>query len=123
MAKGLSSVQRTMRALREKGIICETVERFNPHVGEHGIRQDMFQIIDIICLDVVDTIGIQCCGSDLKKHKDKLTIEKAQNSIDWLSSPYRKLEIWSWRKVKLQRGGKAMRWQPKVYIITMDDFT
>ena len=121
MSKGLSAVQRTLRALRDQGIICETVERWNPHVGEHGIRQDLFSIIDILCLDTVDTIGVQCCTTDFKSHYEKLTIEKAQNSLDWLSSPYRKLQIWSWRKVKLKRGGKALRWTVKIREITIED--
>ena len=48
---GLSPTQRTIRALRDQGLVCGIVERFNPHVGPHGIRQDLFGCLDIIALD------------------------------------------------------------------------
>ena len=123
MSKGLSPAQRTMRALRDKGGICAMVEHYNPHVGEHGIRQDLFGIIDVLVLDPSDTLGIQCCGTDFKAHVEKLTVEKAQESLDWLSSPHRKLQIWGWRKVKLKRGGKAERWSPRIMYVTIEDIT
>ncbi len=119
---GLSPVQRTIRELRDKGIVCAIAQHFNPYVGEHGIRQDMFGILDVVALDVVDTIGIQCCGTDFKIHFEKLTVEKSENSIYWLTAPTRKLQIWSWRKLKLKRGGKAMRWTPRIVEITLADF-
>jgi hypothetical protein len=111
-----------MRALRDQGGKCAVVEHFNPHVGEHGIRQDLFGILDVLVLDPSGVIGIQCCaGSAFKKHWEKLTVERAQDSIDWLSTPGTKLQIWGWRKVKLARGGKAMRWSARVEEVTMGD--
>jgi hypothetical protein len=124
MAKSaLSSVQRTMRALREQGARCSVVEHFNPHVGEHGVRQDLFGILDIIALDPSGVLGIQACGSDFKKHFDKLTVEHNQETLDWLSTPGTKLYIYSWRKLKLKRGGLAMRWTAKIVEITIEDLT
>jgi len=121
MAKGLSPTQRTLQALRELGCVACVVEKFNQFGGKFGIRQDMFGIIDIVSLDVIDTIGIQACSTDLKAHYDKLTVERAEQTIEWLRSPYRKLFIYSWRKIKLNRGGKAMRWSAKIREITMKD--
>ncbi len=118
---GLSPTQRTIRALREQGGKCAVVEHFNIHVGDHGVRQDLFGIIDILVLDPSGIIGIQCCGADFRKHIEKLTIERAQDSIDWLSTPGTKLQIWGWRKVKLNRGGKAIRWSPRIQEIKLDD--
>lgn len=118
---GLSPTQRTMRELREHGGICAVVEKFNPHVGEHGCRQDLFGIIDVLVLDPAGVLGIQCCGSDFKGHVEKLTIERAQNSREWLSTPGTKLQIWGWRKIHLKRGGKAMRWAPRIQEITLAD--
>ena len=112
---GLSPTQRTIRALKEQGVICAVVERFNPHVGEHGIRQDLFGIIDIIALDPIrGVVGIQACSQSSASHLRKLKEEKSQECIDWLSTPGTKLEVWCWRKLKLKRGGKAMRWTPKI---------
>lgn len=119
-----SPTQRTMRYLREQGAICLVVERWNQHVGPHGIRQDLHGIVDILVLDPErGFLGIQACGQSFAAHKRKLVEELAQNCIDWLSTPGGCLEIWSWRKVKVKRGGKAMRWQPKIYEITKKDFT
>jgi hypothetical protein len=112
-----------MRELRNQGRVCGIVERWNQHVGPHGIRQDLFGIIDIIALDPQrGVVGIQSCGSDFAAHFRKLTEERAQESIDWLSTPGAKLELWGWRKVKLKRGGVAVRWQPRVQEITLADF-
>ena len=120
----MSPTQRTIRALRDMGRKCAIVEKFNPYVGSHGIRQDLFSIIDILCLDPErGVVGIQSCGSAFSEHYRKMTIEHAQETIDWLTTPGTCLELWGWRKLKLKRGGKAMVWRPKVKEITMEDFS
>jgi len=134
MPKGLSSVQRTLRSMRDQGRICGIVERFNSHVGPFGVRQDLFGIIDIIALSPdFGVVGIQACGQDFAKHVRTIMEEKAQESIDWLETkakcaschsltPATSFELWGWRKVKLRPGAKAMRWKPRVRIFTLDDF-
>ena len=119
MAKGLSPTQRTLRALRERGCICGIVERFNAFVGPHGIRQDLFGFIDIIALYPDGIVGIQSCGSSFSAHDKKIL----ENEIapDWLKTGG-KIELWGWRKIKLKRGGKAMRWSPRLKAYTLDDF-
>ena len=119
-----SPTQRTMRTLRERGSICAVVEKWNAHGRSgFGIRQDLFGIIDILVLEPDrGVLGVQACGSDFSEHMKKLTIENAQASIDWLSTPGTILELWGWRKVKVKRGGKAMRWAPRIYELTMKDF-
>jgi hypothetical protein len=112
-----------MRELRQQGRVCGIVERYNAFVGPHGIRQDLFGIIDIIALDPErGVVGIQSCGSDFAAHERKILEERAQESIDWLSTPGAKLELWGWRRVKLKRGGKAMRWAPRLREFTLADF-
>lgn len=114
--------QRTLKALKDMGRKCGMVEKFNPHVGPHGIRQDLFGIIDIIALDKdLGCIGVQSCGQSFSEHLRKLTIEKYQDSHDWLSTPGCHLELWGWRKLKVKRGGKAMRWTPRIKVITLED--
>lgn len=122
--KGLSPTQRTLGALRQRGMPCWIVERFNQYAGPHGLRIDLFGIIDVLALDKSPTggvIGVQSCGQDYAAHYRKLTVEKAQETADWLETPGTKLELWGWRKVKLNRGGVAMRWAPRVRHITLDD--
>jgi hypothetical protein len=118
-----SPTQRTIRALKDQGRVCAIVERFNQHVGPYGIRQDLFGIIDIIALDPErGVVGIQSCGEAFAAHERKILEERAQESIDWLSTPGTVLELWGWRKVKLKRGGKAVRWQPRMREFTLADF-
>ena len=116
----LTPTQRTIRELKNNGRRCAIVEKWNPHVGPHGIRQDLFGIIDIIALDPESgVVGIQCCaGSGFQVHRRKILEEHAQETLDWLQTPGTSLEIWAWRKLKLKRGGKAMVWRPRIEIIT-----
>lgn len=115
----MSPTQRTMKLLRDQGQICWVVERFIAQAGPHGKRIDLFNIIDIIALTANSTIGIQSCGSDFAAHLEKLTVEKAEETITWLTGP-RELHLYGWRKVKMKRGGKALRWKPRVALITLE---
>lgn len=118
----LSPTQRTLRELRAQGRVAAIVERWMQHVGTHGVRQDLFGIIDVLALDPErGVVGIQSCGQDFAVHLRKIREERAQEVHDWLSTPGTSLELWSWRMVKLHRGGKAMRWQPRIRQITLED--
>lgn len=118
----MTPTQRTMRELRNQGRKCAIVEKFNTFVGKYGIRQDLFGIIDIIALDPQrGVIGVQSCGQDFSGHWKKITIEHNQDAYDWLTTPGAKLELWGWRKIKVKRGGKAMRWEPRIKEITLED--
>lgn len=118
----MTPTQRTIRELKNQGRRCGIVERFNARVGPHGIRQDLFGIIDIIALDPErGVIGIQSCGNSFAAHFRKITEEHAQETKDWLETPGAKLELWAWRKVKRVRGGKAMVWEPRMEEITLED--
>lgn len=118
----MSPVQRTMRALREQGARCQVVEKWNSFAGQYGKRIDLFGIIDIIALDPDGLIGIQACGSDFSAHIKKMAEEHAQECIDWLSTPKLRLQLWGWRKVKLQRGSKAERWSPRIKEFKLEEF-
>ena len=119
----MTPTQRTIRALKDQGRRCAIVEKGNSHVGPHGIRQDLFGIIDVLALDPQrGVVGVQSCGGDFSAHLRKLTEERSQETLDWLSTPGTTLEIWGWRKIKLKRGGKAERWAPRVREITLEDF-
>jgi hypothetical protein len=123
VSKGLSPTQRTLRALREQGRVCDIVERYIAQVGPHGLRRDLFNIIDVLALDPQrGVVGVQSCGESFAAHERTLLEVRAQECIDWLSTPGTALELWGWRKVKLKRGGVAMRWQPRVREFTLADF-
>lgn len=119
---GLSPTQRTLKAMREQGRICGIVEKFNQYAGKFGIRQDLFGFIDIVAIDPQDGIvAIQSCGSSFSAHVEKLLEERNENVFEWLK--HASVELWGWRKVKLKRGGLAMRWKPRVADISIDATT
>ena len=117
MVKPISSIQKTLRQLRQQGSICGIVEHFNQYAR---IRQDLFGFIDIVAL-LPDRgiVAIQCCTTDHASHKAKILANEV--APEWLKSGG-KIEIWSWRKLKIKRGGVAMRWTPRVEEITKEDF-
>lgn len=129
MAKrGLSSVQRTLRACREQGRFVEKVEQWISYGGPNtkprpgmpaGTRRDAFGFIDIIAIDTDAIVAIQACTSSRKAHYVK--IMENDFSLPWIKAGGR-IELWSWSKRKLVRGGKAVRWTPKIEQITKEDF-
>ena len=117
---GFSPTQRTLKAMREQGRICGIVERFQQYGGSFGVRQDLFGFIDIIVIDPVQGIvAVQSCGMDFAGHVKKLTEERNEACYEWLK--FSPCELWSWRKVKLKRGGKAMRWRPRIADLRLNE--
>ena len=117
----MTPTQRTLRALRDRGLVCAIVEKFNRYAGPHGIRQDLFGIIDVLALDPeCGVIGVQSTGQDFAGHVRKLTEERYQETLDWLKTPGTALELWGWRKVKVKRGGKAVQWKPRVGVFRLE---
>ena len=114
----MTPTQRTLKAMREQGRVCGIVEKYNAFVGKFGIRQDLFGFIDIIAIDPVQgIIAIQSCGQDFAGHINKIQEERNEACFEWLK--HAPVELWGWRKVKLQRGGKAMRWKPRIADIVL----
>jgi len=116
---GISPTQRTLKAMREQGRLCGIVERFNRNVGAFGIRQDLFGFIDIICIDpTAGIVAVQSCGQAYSEHVKKLMEERNEAVYEWLK--HAPCELWSWRKVKLNRNGAAMRWKPRIADVVLD---
>lgn len=109
----MSPTQRTLKAMREQGRLCGIVEKFQQYGGKFGVRQDLFGFIDIIAIDPTEgIIAIQSCGQDYSGHVKKLTEERNESVFEWLK--HAPCELWAWRKVKLKKGSKAMRWKPRI---------
>jgi hypothetical protein len=116
----MTPTQRTLKSMREQGRIVGIVERFNAHVGAFGIRQDLFGFIDLIAIDPQDGIvAIQSCGMDWSGHVRKLREQRNEAVFEWLK--HAKVELWAWRKVKLAKGGVAMRWKPRIGDLILND--
>lgn len=120
MPKGLSYTQRTLRENRQRGRIAGIVEKWNRYAGPHGLREDLWGFIDIIALDANCIVAIQSTGpSRHAEHKRKILANDV--APEWLKAGG-KIELWSWRKLVVKRGGKARRWYPRVESITPDMF-
>ena len=118
MAKGISNTSRTLRYLREQGWDADKVEQFNPYAGKFGQRKDLVGIIDIIALTEHGITGIQSCGSSFAAHDRKIL--ESENTYKWLEAKGTLMLI-GWRKIKLKKGGKAMRWSPRIKYYNLED--
>jgi hypothetical protein len=120
----MSPTQRTLAEIRKQGHRAGIVEKFNRFVGPHGIRQDLFGCIDILALDHSrGVIGIQSTGQAFREHELAMLGEKAKDCVDWLKTPGAHLELWGWRKLKVKRGGKAMKWEIRKRVFKLEDFS
>jgi len=120
---GITPTSRTLEYIREHGWLAAKVEIWNPYAGQHGQRRDMFGFADIVALGEGRIIAIQSCGEAFSAHHHKLTEDEyaAPNAMRWLECGGRLILI-GWRKVLVKRGGKAMRWAPRIREYTLDDF-
>jgi len=120
---GISNTSRTLEYIRTRGWVSDKVEQFNPYAGRFGQRKDMFGFADIVAMGENSIIAIQSCGQAFSEHLKKITTDEyaASMAYTWIENGGRILLI-GWRKVKLKRGGKAMRWQPRIKEFTKEDF-
>ena len=117
-----SPTQRTLKALRNMGLTVDICERWirNPKHPAGGFRKDMFGFLDLVALSDTEIIGVQSCGQSFKAHIDKIMSDELREDVlRWLSVA--RLECWGWRKIKLRRGGKALRWRPRVAVFWIGD--
>jgi len=119
VAKGMSSVQRTLRFLRQEGHIVGIVEKFNRYAGSHGIRQDLFGIFDLIAIMPIGICGVQVCGQDFAEHDRKIL----ENEVapEWIKAGG-KIMLIGWRKVLKKKGGKQKIWLPRIKEYNISDF-
>lgn len=121
--KGISNTQRTLRFLKDKGMTAGMVERWLniPGYPGGGVRKDLFGFIDIIALSGKSIIGVQSCGSSFAEHER--TIKNEPLAKEWLLNGG-EIMLVGWRKLKLKRGMKAMRWFPRVKMFSLiEDFS
>lgn len=116
-----SPTSRTLKRLRKDGWTAAVTERWNPHAH---IRQDLFGFIDVLAIHPErGTLAIQATsGSNLSKRVAKIRAEA--NALIWLHAGrgYHQIEVWAWRKLKVKRRGKAIRWVPKIQEITANNW-
>ena len=122
---GKTNTQRTLEYIRKQGWQCEVVERWirNPKHPAGGFRKDWMGFGDIVAMGENSIIAIQSCGQGYADHDRKITEDEkvAPLALLWLQNGGRLLLV-GWRKIKLKRGGKAMRWTPRIKEYSIEDF-
>jgi len=104
-----TNTARTLKYLRDHGYQAEVVERYLPYVKR---RKDLFGFIDIIAINGENILGVQSCdGSTFAEHDKKIVAAPAAPL--WLASGGL-LWLMGWRKKKLFRGSKAVRWEERI---------
>jgi hypothetical protein len=93
--------------------------------GSYGFRRDLMGWMDVLAVTEGrhELIGIQACSmSTRSEHLRKMIVPQVWANIRrWVGGLDRKAEIWAWRKLKVKRGGKAMRWKHEVTDLGMLD--
>lgn len=124
MAKRTSPTQRTLAYLRKKGWTCAVAEKFNPHVGPHGIRQDAFGFLDIICVRSLHpgVLGVQATsGANVAARVAK--ISEIDAARVWLEAS-NKIVVVGWRRLVQRKkdGSKSAvkRWRPRVETVYLN---
>lgn len=92
----MSPTARTLKVLREGGLIADVVERWIPGAN---IRKDLFGFIDILAMDGPITIGIQCTSGSHVADRIKKILSIPAARI-WLTNPERRIAVHGWRKLK-----------------------
>lgn len=104
----MSPTERTLKHLREKGILAAKVETWNAWAK---IRQDLFGFIDILYWDRGVTIGAQVTTQANQSARVKKICGRPK-AEKWLFEGNR-IEVWGWRKRK-------GRWNARVVDIVWD---
>jgi hypothetical protein len=112
-----SPTSRSLDYCRKNGMLAGVTERWNPHAK---VRHDLFGFVDIVVIDDDGILGVQATsGANAAARVKKILDEpKAER---WLRAGAR-IEVWSWSKRKLKRGGKAFRWELDRRPVTVIDF-
>ncbi len=113
-----SPTSRTIEALKSEGWITGIVEKWNPHAR---IRQDLFGFADILAAspDRMPKLIQTTSGSHVSSRVEKIIAEPRARTA--LLSGF-VIEVWGWRRLKVKRGGKAVRWEPRIVSVTLADF-
>lgn len=108
----MTPTARTLRELRRLGYRCQVVEQTVPHTF---IKRDLFGFVDIIAVGSSacgrKTLAVQATsGSNVGARLEKIRTECQAALKDCLWAGWR-VEVWGWRRLKVKRGGKAVRWE------------
>lgn len=112
----MSPTQRTLARLRSEGWTAQVVEHWNAFARR---RIDLFGVIDIVAVKPNVTLGIQTTSiSNAATRKHKSLASPGLRA--WLEAG-NQFAVWGWRKIS--RGQKRPTWEPRVEVVTLEDFS
>lgn len=120
-----SAVIKALARYHGERVIVSNREHFEHNTGR---RADAYGILDldVISLSSPITRGIQACdlGKDWQNHIDKFRYERMRECEMWLSSSYRTLELWGWKRIKARKKdgsySKQYQWIFEVQNVTLE---
>lgn len=112
-----SPTQRSKALLQEQGYHVAIVERWCSFTRR---RHDLFGFADLLAIREGETpLLVQVTSTGVSSRVRKI-LESDLAPLT-LKSGFR-IQVHGWRKLKVKRGGKAMRWSPRIVHITEADF-
>lgn len=104
--------------LRENGYRAEVTEHWNAYAR---IRKDLFGFIDIVALrgNEKGVLGIQTTSAANLSARIEKTLGLPVYKL-WLQCGNR-IEFHGWRKIKVRKGGKQIRWEAIVRRLHLDE--
>ena len=97
MAK-TSPTQRSIALLKERGYLTAIVEKFNPHVGPFGIRQDLFGFGDLLALRKGEILLVQTTSGDHMAERVTKIVE--HDNYPRVIESGMQVAVHGWRKLK-----------------------
>jgi hypothetical protein len=112
-----SPTSRSLEECRRRGWLAEVVEKWIPQTKQ---RKDLWGFVDLVAITPDGrTIGIQATSganhaARVAKIQDSPKIDAVLNA-GWI------VEVWSYTKRKVKRGGTAVRWVLREERVTLAD--
>lgn len=99
-------MQRSLAYLRDDGWTADKAEQWIPRAN---IRKDLFGVADIVAVKLGERpMLVQTTdGTSFARHRDKILDSP---HLPVLLDSFR-IVLHGWRRVKLKRGGKAVKWE------------
>lgn len=94
----MTPTERTKAKLLEMGFMPAVVEKFNPHVGPYGIRQDLFGFIDVLGVGVGGTMAIQSTSDGVAARVRKILDDEHRVALLNVLAAGWCVEVWGFAK-------------------------
>lgn len=108
----MTPTARTLQWLKARGYLAGVVERWNPHAR---IRQDLFGCVDIVAVKGSFVSFWQATsGGNVSSRVSKI---RELPHAEQLFASGALVYVIGWRKRKIKRGGKAVRWEPRILLV------